>query len=228
MSDRDEPGWANGGMSLGGRTTTVQINRPKLDAYDKAMLCPVICKCEKPPGTGADGRSLKQSCVSNTLRAADKALDHQSPYKPEVNYDMTKSPPAPIMDKGIATKGHDWLPGWLNKYWPKGEDDPPFVAGRGLIRRPDVVIVNDPTKPPTQDNIKQVVEIKFPPDNMSPRQEAAYTKIAGDENKLVALSPRDCDCWDSEPPSAVPVPNAQPLTAGQIILMVLLGAALAL
>jgi hypothetical protein len=30
-----------------------------------------------------------------------------------------------------------------------------------MVRRPDAVIVNDPTQPPTQGNIKKVVEIKF-------------------------------------------------------------------
>ncbi len=58
-----------------------------------------------------------------------------------------------------------------------------------MVRRPDVVIVNDPTKPPTQDNIKQVVEIKFPPDKMDERQELAYIRIAGDETKLVEMGP---------------------------------------
>ena len=47
----------------------------------------------------------------------DKILQHRSPFKPEVNYDMTKEPPAPIMDSGMDTKAHDWLPGFIKKWW---------------------------------------------------------------------------------------------------------------
>jgi hypothetical protein len=75
-----------------------------------------------------------------------------------------------------------------------------------MIRRPDVVIVNEVTKPPTQDNIKQIVEIKFPPDKRNARQHAAYMQIAGDENKLLVMGPEDCNCDRSDPePSKIPV-----------------------
>ena len=122
---------------------------------------------------------------------------------------MTKEPPAPIMDSGMDTKAHDWLPGFIKKWWDtpdaEGNQRPPFKAGRGMVRRPDVVIVKDPSKPPTQDNIKQVVEIKFPPDTMDVKQDEAYRRIAGDRTKLVEMGPEDCDCTQSEPePSKVP------------------------
>ena len=69
---------------------------------------------------------------------------------------MTQTPPAPIMDSGVDTKGHDFVPGWIRKYWgSKPEHAPTFKPGTGAIRRPDVVIVKDGSKPPTQDNIKQ-------------------------------------------------------------------------
>jgi len=161
------------------------------------------------PGVGKDGRSLKQSYVSNRLGELDKLLQHRSPFKPEVNYDMTKEPPAPIMGSGIATKAHDWLPGFIKKWWDTPDADgnqrPPFKAGMGMIRRPDVVIVKDPSQPPSQDNIKQVVEIKFPPDAMSREQRDDYVQIAGGESKLVEMGPDDCDCTKQEPePSKVP------------------------
>ncbi|PBQ13745.1 hypothetical protein CCL09_23290 [Pseudomonas congelans] len=91
-----------------------------------------------------------------------------------------------------------------------------------MVRRPDVVIVNDPTKPPTQDNIKQVVEIKFPPDKMDERQELAYIRIAGDETKLVEMGPGDCDCNQSEPNSSkIPVEQLGPaaLLAGILYML---------
>lgn len=218
---------ATGPMSRQGATTVVKINRPNADFLDKKVLCSAICKCKDTPGTGKDGRSLKQSCVSGRLRGLDKVLEHRSPYKPEINYDMTKQPPAPIMDSSAETTGHDWLPGWIRKYWDRpdeqGNQRPPFEAGEGMIRRPDVVIVNDPAKPPTQDNIKQVVEIKFPPDRIDGPQEDAYIQIAGDRSKLVVMGPEDCDCDRPDPdPPKIPVEQLGPAAGVAGILYMLL------
>ncbi|MDR6394264.1 VRR-NUC domain-containing protein [Herbaspirillum seropedicae] len=209
-------------MSPQGTTNVVKVNRPNVDFADKKVLCSAICKCKDAPGIGKDGRSLKQSCVSNRLRELDKLLQHRSPYKPEVNYDMTKQPPEPIMDSSIATKAHDWLPGWISKHWEQDHGSP-YLKGAGMVRRPDTVIVLDPTKPPVQENIKQVVEIKFPPDQMGELQEAAYKRIAGDDSKLVEMGPEDCDCNQPEPdPAKIPVEELGfAATIASIIYMVL-------
>lgn len=218
---------ATGSMSSSGTTTVVKINRPNLDAGDKKVLCSAICKCKAVPGIGEDGRSLKQSCVSGQLKSLDEILKHTSPYKAEVNYDMTKQPPEPIMDSEIATKTHGYLPGWIKKYWDApGQDDnqrPKFKPGKGYVRRPDVVIVTNPNNPPTQDNIKQVVEIKFPPDTMGDPQRRAYENIAGGANKLVELGPDDCDCNQPDPnPSKIPVEQiGTAATVGGILYMLL-------
>jgi hypothetical protein len=196
---------ATGAMSQGGTTTVVNINRPNVDFVDKKVLCSAICKCKDDPGIGKDGRSLKQSCVSKQLRGLDAVLEHHSPYKPEVNYDMTKRLPEPIMDSTVDTKPHDWLPGFIKKHW-EADHGSPYLRGMGMVRRPDVIIVKDPSRPPTQDNIKQVVEIKFPPDTMDDLQYEAYIRIAGDDNKLVEMGPEDCDCNQPEPKaSKIPV-----------------------
>ena len=195
----DIPPLATGGMSERGTTTTVGVNKPKINPSDKKILCAAMCKCDKTPHVGKDGRQLKQMCVSGELKALDAFLMHRSPFKQELSYDMTKRPPAPIMDSAIATKGHDYVPGWIKKYWGTEPEHPPIYApGTGLIRRPDVVIVNDPTLPPTRDNIKQIVEMKFPPDSLSAEQEEAYREIGG-KGKLAQLQPSDCDCGAEEP-----------------------------
>jgi hypothetical protein len=190
-------------MSEQGTTTTVKIHRPGLDPADQTVLCSAICQCKNTPGIGKDGRSLKQSCVSNRLKQCDAQAGHQSIYKAEVNYDMTQRPPVPIMDKEAITQAHDWLPGWIRKYWDtppeNGGRRPQFRAGEGLVRRPDVVIVKDPAKPPTQENIKKIVEIKFPPDKRTLTQKRAYGRIAGDENKVEFLGPQDCNCAKPDP-----------------------------
>ena len=215
---------ATGGMSPEGTTTIVKTAQPKVSNSDRYVLCPAICKCKDTPGTSADGRSLKQACVSKALKSLDRTMDHKSWYKAEVNYDMTLHPPAPIMDSEVDTKGHDWLPGWIRKYW---EDDhgSPYLKGVGMVRRPDVVIVKDPTKPPTQDNIEQVVEIKFPPDDWNKRQKEAYGIIAGGEDKLAKLEPDDCNCDrpDSGQASSIPAADPKTVSAASMLLMLLLG-----
>jgi hypothetical protein len=109
---------------------------------------------------------------------------------------MIQDPPAPIMDSGIVTKSHAYLPGWIQKYWPGGLDS--YAPSIGNIRRPDVVVVNDPSSPPTQDNLKNVVEIKFPPDRFDTKQRDAYARIAGDPGKVVVMGPSDCGCSDDQ------------------------------
>lgn len=223
MTDTNRPPLATGGMSREGTTTIVKINQPELDPADKKVLCSSICQCKDTPGVSKDGRSLKQMCVSNRLKTLDEVLKHHSVYKPEQTYDMTKTPPEPIMDKEVETKTRDLWPGWTKTLWPKDPARPtPYKAGRGYTRRPDVVIVNDPTKPPTQDNIKQVVEIKFPGDALGKGQKKAYTDIAGNENKFVVVKPSDCDCDKPEPnPSKIPVEQLGPAAAGASTVMYL-------
>lgn len=198
MSDQGKP---QGSM----KTAPVQLETIKvvgigsneLDPQDKEVICKAICYCESNPKKGKAGQNLYQSCVSERLGELDKILGHQSPWKPEISYDMHKTPPEPIMDKGVLTKAHDSIIGWIKKYW---EDDKgyPYEKGEGMIRRPDVVIVKDPTKPPTQDNIKNVVEIKFGNDEFGDTQKRDYTKIAGDPNKVKVLDPDECECGDDK------------------------------
>lgn len=45
----------------------------------------------------------------------DEMMFNQSPYKPEITYDMHTDPPEPIMDKDILTKGHRYVWGWIKK-----------------------------------------------------------------------------------------------------------------
>jgi hypothetical protein len=185
--------YPKGGMSPEGTTTPVYINFAQVSGKDKDVLCMAICECKDEPEIGKKGQSLRQVCVSRKLNKHDYSLGFQSEYKSEINYDMTKNPPVPIMNYEIKTMAHEWLPGWIEKHWNDDPTHPLWLPGEGYIRRPDVVIVKDPTKPPTQDNIKQVVEIKFDNDPWGEGQEAAYRLIAG-PGKLVELTPKMCSC----------------------------------
>lgn len=210
-------------MSSAGVTTIVKINVPQVEGLDKKILCKAMCDCDKAPTIGIDGRKLKQNCVATKMKVYSNAVEampgyQKSEYKQEINYNMTTEPPTPIMDSMVSTLAHKWLPGYIEKYMPG------FVKGTGQIRRPDIVIVKDASKPPTQDNIKQIVEMKFPPDSLKPEQRADYETIAGAPKKLVKLEPGDCDC-DAPEPKGKMIPVESLETANKIgqILMLIFG-----
>ena len=171
----------------------VAIDSTALDPKDKEILCSAICYCNYNPNKGKTQNNLYQSCVSERLKEMDEMMFNQSPYKPEITYDMHTAPPEPIMNKNILTKGHEYVWGWIKKNWlnDKGYE---YEKGQGMSRRPDVVIVKDPNLPPTQDNIKHVVEIKFGTDTFEKPQRDAYTEIAGDRTKVKVLDPDECGC----------------------------------
>lgn len=189
--------YPTGGMSRKGTTTPVFVNFVEVGESDKDVLCMAICECKAVPDVGKNGQSLRQVCVSKMLNQRDRRLGSQSEYKAEVNYDMTKIPPAPIMDYEIKTMAHAWAPGWIKKHWDSDPMHPLWMPGEGYVRRPDVVIVKDPSQPPTQDNIKQVVEIKFENDKWGPEQATDYSKISG-PGKLAELTPGKCSCDDPD------------------------------
>lgn len=128
-----------GGMSPKGETTPVRLRPATPDPVDKKVICKAVCVCSREPDTGASGQSLKQQCVSRNLRDVDRSMGWKSPYKSEVNYDMTQIPPSPIMRSASPLEPHPYLPGWIQKYWPGGKDA--YPARAGAVRRPDVVIV---------------------------------------------------------------------------------------
>jgi hypothetical protein len=139
-----------------------------------------------------NGEKLKQQCVSKRLAVRDEQMGGRSIYKPEINYDMSKTPPQPIMLSRDPMTPHPFLPAWIDKYWPGGLSQ--YESGVGNIRRPDCIIVKDPALPATQDNIKTVVEMKFPPDRPSVMQRTLDRRIAGPNASAVVLGPEDCDC----------------------------------
>ncbi|QJW80029.1 VRR-NUC domain-containing protein [Burkholderia glumae] len=189
-------GSGSGGMSGDGQTTDIHLRPASLNPADKKVVCKAICVCKRQPDLGGGGQSLKQQCVSRNLRDVDRSMGWQSAYKSEVNYDMGKTPPAPIMRSASPLEAHPYLPAWIAAHWPGGKEA--YPAGTGAVRRPDVVIVNDGSRPPTQDNIKNIVEIKFPPQARDPEQEEEYADIAGSPSKVSTMGPADCDCSDDD------------------------------
>lgn len=201
MSDDPALPQDQGSLAVDGHTNQAGVGRRQAAGHGGTV--PIICSCLHDPLTGVAGQKLYQLCVSSKLRSLD--WNHLSRYKPEANYDMTQQPPAPIMDSGLATKAHDWLKGWIDKYRDDpNKDRPPFRPRAGLIRRPDVVTVIDPTRPPTQDNLEDVIEIKFPGDEMNRTQRNDYARIAGKDPVL--LKSEECKCSKQEQPQKNGIP----------------------
>lgn len=208
------PGSSSGGMSPGdGQTTKVSVSAARLSPKDREVLCHVFCKCRSIGVATQAGRIQRQRCVEQRLDFAnDVSKDGTgvpTEYRPEQPYDMTEEPPAPIMDYDDPLEPHSSVRQWIRDVWPsKGKQ-----YQSGDVRRPDVVIVNDPSQPPVQSNIKTVVEMKFPGDRYRPDQEDDYIEIAGSPAKFAHLGVTECGCGDDDgqkktAPSRQPAPQS--------------------
>ena len=191
-------------------------------AIDDKLFCAVMCCCKKGASVGAANQSLKQQCVDDVFTAADEDLGWKSRYKSEISYVMNpaSSPgqPMPLMSQtsGIPTKPTDYWQGrarqQLGTQW---------IPGTGMIRRPDIVVVDNPALPPVGSNVERVVEMKFDGDVSDPAASLGYEQIAGgDPTKFSILraggAPQPgeqppCDCDSDENKRYVPVltPEAQ-------------------
>lgn len=194
MSGGYSPGSSAGGMSAGGQTTQVGASAAKLSPKDREILCHTFCECRRIGVATKAGTVQRQRCVEMRLGAANEVsrIETGAPtqYRPEQPYDMTTVPPEPIMDYDDPLEPNTKIRSWIKDVWPsKGKK-----YETGDVRRPDVVIVNDPSQPPVQSNIKTVVEMKFPGDSYGPDQEDDYIEIAGSPSKFVHLGAADCGC----------------------------------
>ncbi|EKK4016171.1 VRR-NUC domain-containing protein [Cronobacter sakazakii] len=142
--------------------------------------------------------SLKQLMMSGLIRADEIARNYYWYYKAEVPFDMRTTPPRPFLSSTLkqddgARRRHTTNP------FP--------VPGKGIYRRPDVIIVKDKQDrwpglagpdhddPPGMhgDNLARLVEVKFPGDTLFEDQYDEYMKIVGkDRNRMTILEIHDC------------------------------------
>ncbi|MCX7110682.1 MAG: VRR-NUC domain-containing protein [Proteobacteria bacterium] len=183
-------------------------------AMDDALICKLCCCCLNDPVLGEAEQHLMQNCMDKIFKSADKLLGFNSRYKSEISYDMTQSPPSPMMHRVEGEDTTEASHSWMGRAFREIVD---YVRGKGMVRRPDLVIADDPCLPPTQDNIERVVEIKFKNDKRSRGQDEAYRDIAGDKEKYsifrIGNTPKDneqgCDCGENQPQEPVPVPVSE-------------------
>lgn len=178
-----------------------------------AALCEIYCACRATGG--------KQKCVEETIYGLDTATGGQSPFLAEIPYNMTLSPPRPMMSTTKPRRGseHWWLPN-------HPERPTNFIPNTGMARRTDVVIVDNPGLPPSGSNLRAVVEMKFPPDAWDTPEmqirERAYWRIASENNPsapYLRIDEEICGC-DEEGhrspeyvPEAIPERRWQPVTS---------------
>ncbi|KVH77564.1 nuclease [Burkholderia ubonensis] len=204
MSGPYSGGSAVGGSRTGTGQTTVVGARKGITPEDKAFLCRVMCNCAKiGVWTRGGGRLQRQKCVEQRIDAENtrsvEATGQKTVYVPEVNYNMIPKPPSPIMSNDDPLEPHANLRDYIFESWPgkmkaylEGKR-----AGIDQTRRPDVVIVHDPSQPPVQSNLRAVIEMKFD-DELRRGQAADYIRIAGDESKYVPLKRAQCGCPDED------------------------------
>ncbi|MBP5942952.1 MULTISPECIES: VRR-NUC domain-containing protein [unclassified Pseudomonas] len=152
-------------------------------------------------GGGVTDVELKQLVMSGLIKADEYRHDFRWDYKAEVSFDMSPkrpSPPIPFLSTSLF---RDQKPDPDRRHTMTF-----FPSGRtsGLLRRPDVIIVQNPKKrwPGTEgrdhdgakheDNLERVVEVKFPNDFLSQDQRQDYERIAGKKSRFAVLEVSDC------------------------------------
>lgn len=139
--------------------------------------------------------SLKQLMLSGLIRVDEIKRDYRWWYKAEVPFDMRTTPPRPFLSSTLLDEGAG-----------RRHTTNPFpVPGKGIYRRPDVIIVKNINDrwpglagPDTEglmhaDNLERLVEVKFPGDRLELDQYDEYMFIVGeDPNRMTILEIHDC------------------------------------
>lgn len=209
---------------------------PVTDPLDLWYLCEKASYAKAIPYKRAkDGYPMYQRTVSQLVRCDNEAFRYHFPYCGEVGFDMSKSPPQPIMSKREPHRPSSFP---LSQYQqlrnrhfeqlasmrietdllsktdleqmlsptPSTSDGALWIDRqrnpRGLLRIPDVLRLRsfgNPSKAQySQSNLASVIEMKFPGDSLSPVQQLAYQRIAGDKAKLRLLETRNCDTSEKQ------------------------------
>lgn len=136
-------------------------------------------------------RFLNQLIMSGLIQNEEEKEEYHWPYKAEVVFAMANPVPLPMLATSIASKekyGED-LPQSRNPFARPSRED--WIKRKvKRIRRPDIILVKEKTKrwPGREatyfddkfhaDNLKMLIEVKFPGDTLSEDQDLDYTLIA--------------------------------------------------
>jgi hypothetical protein len=164
-------------------------------------------------------RLLMQVAMSGPMIIEEKTWKWQFRYKAEVSFDMIPSARSRGFEAPIPFLSDDKPQGTerrrsLNPFPPK--------AKPGLLRRPDVIIVERPTTlwpgrgnidhdgGAHTDNLLRLVEVKCPGDTWGAGQEKAYQAIAGEfKTRMSVIDVTDCKGDLQKIPKPSPIPSPQ-------------------
>lgn len=203
-----------------GKTNTKLIAESEIvtlkPSVERNYLCAHICFAEKFPRISKAGAKLKQRACTLAIWAEEEANHLIWRYKAEVGYNMTKTPPMPIMS---PKKGEELRPSrfplgraaGMGLFVKKDFED----SAKGRLRIPDCIVLkitdaeliklrmsgagNFKKLIPIQNNIEKIVEIKFGNDRLSQDQIFDYRTIAGSDDKFNKLRDTDCRCQFRNP-----------------------------
>ena len=151
------------------------------DEIDRKALCELLCCCAKNAPERPSG------CVTAVLWDVEDKMQNGGYYKADAPYQS---------DGSLATSRTN--PDRATRSKPSGS------------RIPDVVVVEDPSKPPTLDNIRRVYEMKIGDDDFTnvlgpdgKTQLNAFKDLFGnllyqDQSGYSALTDQNCGCEDDD------------------------------
>ena len=169
-----------------------------------AIVCATLCTCH--------ALRMKMACFKLTLASPSRAKPFwggpettvwDSRFFPGLYIEPSFGPVGP---KGKPTGEWEVIPSKAKSRWtdakgkpltlPAGEPIPRPGGGAVLpgSKRPDVVVARDPQKVLTRDNIKEIIEVKFPPDDWGKGQKEAYEKLLPEGATLRVADPEECGC----------------------------------
>jgi len=181
------------------KTGAQSIVAETLEPVDIKILCAVFCCCKSNGG---------DKCASETMTAVDRDMDWESRYKSEVSFNMRAKSPKPLMKKdvfgGLTTEPLSQSRGDKIHMKNRIEKENPGhkPAFKRNTRRPDIVIVRDPSQPPTSENIARVVDFKFTenPNNpwYEPEQPLSYHMIDPNKKEPLKIDDKECNCGNDD------------------------------
>lgn len=149
-------------------------------------LCEAICNC-----TGVE---RKQDCVAEQFIKEGNLWPVHTPTDsellPEVTTKIDTRMTPLLSETGRTTPAGAAAPMSIPKAMSQGSQ-----LGGGTTTRWDFIQVKDPAKPCTTGNVKNYIEIKFPPDDLTENQKAARKRMNKTQRaKVREVTPADCGC----------------------------------
>ena len=161
-----------------------------LDNDAAKKICKAVCQCKRA--------KKKQECVAQKFTQEGSVWPIHTPSDPNLLPEVTTKIPAnaggrftPLLSEtGRVTPGGATAAMSIPKALSRGAE-----LGAGTTTRWDFIQVTDAAKPPTPGNVKNYIECKFPPDDLTKNQKKARRKMSrADKKKVVTVTPEKCGC----------------------------------